>query len=162
MSGLGNKDIFSKNLNRYLELSNKTRNEVCEALDLKYSTFTDWLNGNRYPRIDKIELLANYFNITKSDLIEENTSIEYDTFIIDNDMKIVVTTSTSNTDNTNNIIRLIKYYNSFNKNTKKMAFDYLEHLSRLQHYEDELRAAHNDNSNNSEELDKIHRDFNKF
>ena len=39
---------------------------------LNYSTVRDWTNGRAYPRIDKIEMLANYFGIQKSDLIEDN------------------------------------------------------------------------------------------
>ena len=35
------------------------------------STFNDWANGRKYPRIDNIEFLANFFGIKKSDLIEE-------------------------------------------------------------------------------------------
>ena len=46
------------------------RNDICKDLGFKYTTFTDWYNGNIYPRIDKIEMLANYFRIEKSDLIE--------------------------------------------------------------------------------------------
>lgn len=71
MSALGNKKVFAKNLKRYIEKSGKDRNEICKDLGLKYSTFSEWVNANKYPRIDKIELLANYFNIHKSDLIEE-------------------------------------------------------------------------------------------
>lgn len=59
MSDIGNRTIFSKNLQYYMERSGKTRSEICLALGLKYSTFTDWVNGNKYPRIDKIESLAN-------------------------------------------------------------------------------------------------------
>lgn len=70
MSDLGNKEIFSKNLKYYMTINNKTRNDICKDLGFKYTTFTDWYNGNIYPRIDKIEMLANYFRIEKSDLIE--------------------------------------------------------------------------------------------
>lgn len=70
MSDLGNKEIFSKNLKYYMELNNKDRNDVCRDLKFPYTTFAEWYNGNIYPRIDKIEMLANYFNIKKSDLIE--------------------------------------------------------------------------------------------
>ncbi|MFR2787431.1 MAG: S24 family peptidase [Clostridia bacterium] len=70
MSDLGNKEIFAKNLKYYMTINNKTRNDVCKDLNFKYTTFTDWYNGNIYPRIDKIEMLANYFRIEKSDLIE--------------------------------------------------------------------------------------------
>lgn len=71
MSDLGNKKIFSKNLKHYMELNKKDRNDICNLLGFKYSTFSDWYNGNKYPRIDKIEILANYFHIEKSDLIED-------------------------------------------------------------------------------------------
>lgn len=72
MSDLGNKEIFSKNLQYYMSLNNKDRNDVCKDLDFKYPTFSDWYNGKKYPRIDKIELLAMYFGIEKSDLIENH------------------------------------------------------------------------------------------
>lgn len=70
MSTIGNKEVFSSNLRFYMEKRNKSRNEVCEELNFKYTTFTDWCNGVKYPRIDNIEKLANYFGISKSDLIE--------------------------------------------------------------------------------------------
>ncbi len=70
MSDLGNKEIFAKNLRYYMSKNKKDRNDICRDLKIPYSTLTDWYNGNIYPRIDKIELLANYFNIRKSDLVE--------------------------------------------------------------------------------------------
>ncbi|ERT59612.1 LexA family protein [Megasphaera vaginalis (ex Srinivasan et al. 2021)] len=70
-SDLGNKKIFAKNLSYYMEFYSKTRNEICKDLGLSYTTFTSWLTGTNYPRIDKIESLAKYFNINKADLIEE-------------------------------------------------------------------------------------------
>lgn len=73
MKTLENKEIFSRNLNYYMNKYGITRNDLCEQLDLKYMTLSDWINGKTYPRIDKIELLANYFNINKSDLIEDKT-----------------------------------------------------------------------------------------
>lgn len=72
MSDLGNKEVFSRNLRYYMNKNNKDRNQVCKDLGIKYTTFTDWYNGKKYPRIDKIELLANYFGIQKSDLIERH------------------------------------------------------------------------------------------
>lgn len=71
MSDLGNKEIMARNIKYYMDLHGKTRNEICEALGVKYTTFSDWVRGNAYPRIDKIEMLANYFGIEKSDLVED-------------------------------------------------------------------------------------------
>jgi len=76
MSGLGNKEIMSKNIRFYMEKFDKDRNQVCKDLGFKYTTFADWVNGNKYPRIDKIEMLANYFGIQKSDLIEDKCENE--------------------------------------------------------------------------------------
>ncbi|WP_302804078.1 helix-turn-helix transcriptional regulator [Eubacterium callanderi] len=71
MSDIGNKEIFSGNLKFYMQKFDKTRNDVCDDLGFKYTTFSDWVNGKKYPRIDKIEMLANYFGVEKSDLIED-------------------------------------------------------------------------------------------
>lgn len=78
MSNLGNKSIMARNIQHYMEMYNKTRNDMCEALGVKYTTLADWIKGNTYPRIDKIELMANYFGIQKSDLIEDKS--DQDTF----------------------------------------------------------------------------------
>jgi len=64
------KEIFANNLKYYMNKKGIDRNTLCSDLDLKYTTVRDWLKGITYPRIGKIELLANYFGINKSDLIE--------------------------------------------------------------------------------------------
>ena len=69
-----NKEIFANNLNFYMEKKGVDRNTLCADLNLKYTTVRDWLKGITYPRIGKIELLANYFNINKSDLIENKAT----------------------------------------------------------------------------------------
>lgn len=76
MSSLGNKEIFARNLQYYIDRSGKDRREIVDALGFPYSTFTEWLNARKYPRIDKIEILADYFGILKSDLIEEKLTPE--------------------------------------------------------------------------------------
>lgn len=71
MSNIGNKAIMSKNLKYYIERSGKDRRELAEIWGFPYSTVTEWINGRKYPRIDRIEVMADYFGILKSDLIEE-------------------------------------------------------------------------------------------
>lgn len=75
MSGLGNKAILAKNLKYYMELSDKTQAELCRLLGINVTTFSEWIRANSYPRIDKIEILANYFGINKSDLIEDKSQV---------------------------------------------------------------------------------------
>ena len=74
MSSLGNKKIMANNIQYYMNKYEKSRQDMCDALGVKYTTFTDWVKGNSYPRIDKIELMANYFGISKADLVEDHTS----------------------------------------------------------------------------------------
>ena len=76
MSNLGNKEIMAKNIRYYMDKYDKTRQEMCDALGVKYTTFTDWVKGNSYPRIDKIELMANYFGISKADLVEDHNDMQ--------------------------------------------------------------------------------------
>ena len=71
MTSLGNKSIMAKNLNYYVNRSGKTQKELAEIVGVATSTFNDWMKGKKYPRIDKIEMLANLFGILKSDLIED-------------------------------------------------------------------------------------------
>ncbi len=71
MSDLGNKQIMARNLRRYMDQKEVSRKDICEALGLSYMTVSDWINGKTYPRIDKIEMLANYFGVSKADLVEE-------------------------------------------------------------------------------------------
>lgn len=73
MSTLGNKEIMAKNIRYYMDSRGIDRNKICADLNLKYTTFTDWINAKTYPRIDKIELMANYFGISKSDLVEDKS-----------------------------------------------------------------------------------------
>lgn len=66
-----NKTIIANNIQYYMDKTGKKRKELCMDLDIKYSTLSEWLQGKKYPRIDKIEKLADYFGVQKSDLIEE-------------------------------------------------------------------------------------------
>jgi repressor LexA len=56
-----------------MAINDKSRKDLAEALGISYYTVTDWVKGKKYPRMDKVEMLANYFGILKSDLIEEKT-----------------------------------------------------------------------------------------
>ena len=72
MSNIGNKETFAKNLLYYMNKHGKEQKEIAEIIGVAPSTFNTWIKGNKYPRMDKVERLANYFGILKSDLIEEH------------------------------------------------------------------------------------------
>ena len=63
------REIFSKNLRHYLSINNKTQSDLSRDLKITTSTISDWVNAKKYPRMDKVQLLADYLGIKKSDLV---------------------------------------------------------------------------------------------
>ena len=70
MTAVINKKVMAQNIKRCMKTKGISRKELCNRLGFAYSTVTDWLNAEKYPRIDKIELMANFFGVNKSELIE--------------------------------------------------------------------------------------------
>lgn len=71
MKDLGNKHVMSMNLKRLMAEKNISAKELSRRLDFPYTTLLSWLKADNYPRIDKIEAMADYFGVQKSDLIEQ-------------------------------------------------------------------------------------------
>lgn len=70
------KKIFSKNLKKYMQMYDKSQTDLIEDLGLNRSSVSTWVNGTRLPRMDKVDMLANYFNVNRSNLLEEKNSEE--------------------------------------------------------------------------------------
>lgn len=70
-----NKEVMSKNLKKYMDKKGVNAAEVCNALGFKPNTFSNWINAKIYPRIDKIQMLAEYFGISKAALVEDADNI---------------------------------------------------------------------------------------
>ena len=76
MSDLGNKEIMAKNIKRYLEKKGITGKDLALAINVPPSTLYSWMQASAYPRIDKIEMMANYFGISKADLVEDAENVK--------------------------------------------------------------------------------------
>ncbi len=77
---LGNKEIMAKNISRLMKENNVDRNKLSRDLKISYTTISDWINAKTNPRIDKIEMLAKYFGVEKSSLVESpNKIVQLDT-----------------------------------------------------------------------------------
>lgn len=64
------KMIMAKNIQKLMDVNNKSRQDLCNALGFKYSTLSEWLQAKKYPRADKISKLASYFNVSRSELVD--------------------------------------------------------------------------------------------
>ena len=80
------KTIFSKNLKNYMELNGKTQIDLINDLGFNKSAVSTWCNGTRLPRMDKVDALAKYFGISRSDLIEEKAEIA-ESYYLNDDAK---------------------------------------------------------------------------
>lgn len=65
-------DILVKNLLFYLDRLGLTQTEFARELDYPETTVSNWFNKNTYPRPDKIQEMANYFGVRRTDLTENN------------------------------------------------------------------------------------------
>jgi transcriptional regulator with XRE-family HTH domain len=72
MSNLGNKKTMAKNIRRLMNENNMNSKDVYTAIGVPQATFSNWINAETYPRIDKIEKMAKLFNVSKAELVEEN------------------------------------------------------------------------------------------
>jgi transcriptional regulator with XRE-family HTH domain len=73
MAIVENKTVFARNLRYYIEFKGVRKIEVARAVKVSSGTISDWISERTYPRMDKIQLLAEFFGIKKTDLIEEHS-----------------------------------------------------------------------------------------
>ncbi len=66
-----NQEVFTRNFNRYLARSKSKQIDIARAVGVSSGTISDWKIGRAYPRMDKVQALADYFGIQKSDLVED-------------------------------------------------------------------------------------------
>lgn len=81
------KRIFSKNLNKYLSLFNKTQKEVADAIDVSPQTFNTWCQGIALPRMGKVQRLADYFGVGKTDLIDEKSETDNSPYYLNDETR---------------------------------------------------------------------------
>lgn len=71
MSSNDFKNIFSKNLQYFMKQKNVSQAKLVEDLNLPYTTVVSWITGERLPRMDKVQLLSDYFGVENSALLED-------------------------------------------------------------------------------------------
>lgn len=73
MQDIGNKNVMAANIRRYMAEKGINAKELSKAIKVPYTTVLSWTKAEYYPRIDKIEMMSDYFGCLKSDLIESKT-----------------------------------------------------------------------------------------
>lgn len=61
----------SYNIKQHLEKSGKTKKDLADFMGVSAATVTYWCNGERLPRMNKIDKMCIFFSCSRSDLIDD-------------------------------------------------------------------------------------------
>lgn len=110
------KRIFSDNLKYYLSTSGLTQVDLTNHMQVSCSTTSDWCNGKKLPRMEKIQKICDWLHITRDDLLEERTE-------------------TASKDSLSPYEkRLLELFNALNKDGQVRLLEYAEDFSNMQKY----------------------------
>ena len=68
------KKDFAAKLRYFMKIKGCRQSDISKELGLNMSTISSWCNGVMIPRMDKVKLLANYFGVNISDLLDLDNS----------------------------------------------------------------------------------------
>lgn len=72
------RDIFVKNLRYLMEARGITQADICRVLEVSSATASDWCSGKKFPRIDKVQRLADLLGVRLSTLTSEDGLRDYE------------------------------------------------------------------------------------
>ena len=78
---------FAARLKYYMNIKGCKQSDIARDLGINMSTISSWCNGVMIPRMEKIKMLADYFNIYMSDLLEDDTELNNKSYYINDDAK---------------------------------------------------------------------------
>ncbi len=58
-----NREIFAANFRRLMQTKGVNQAEVAKAVKVSNTTVSEWSRGLKYPRIDAMQRLADYFEV---------------------------------------------------------------------------------------------------
>lgn len=83
------KMTFGKNLRRLLSENDKTQADLCRRMKVSSATASDWANGKKIPRADKLQTICMWLGCELSDLLEESASGQVPQYYEDETVQIV-------------------------------------------------------------------------
>ena len=116
------KIIFSNNLKKLVANSNLPQREIANRIKVSPQTFNTWTQGIAIPRMKRIQLLADFFDVEKSDLIDEKTAID------NQDISVMVDDLMNNLNSTQT---LMYKGEPMDEVTKELVRASIEHAARI-------------------------------
>lgn len=63
--------IIAKNISLLMDKHGKEQNALAEYMNVSQATVSNWCRGVKLPRMDKIDRICEFFNVTRSQLMED-------------------------------------------------------------------------------------------
>lgn len=68
---------FPNTLKKYMDRDHLSQVDIAKRLNISKQTVSDWVHGKKFPRVDKMQELADLFGVLMSELYNPS-SINYD------------------------------------------------------------------------------------
>lgn len=75
MSAQDARKIVADNIQRLLNKKSVTQTKMADDLGFRETTVSGWMTAQSYPRIDKIQKMADYFGVTRSEITEPYSDV---------------------------------------------------------------------------------------
>lgn len=68
--------IIANNITKYMDRLGKTQIDLATYMDVSQATVSNWCKGLKVPRMDKIDKICRFFGISRSQLMDEENTIQ--------------------------------------------------------------------------------------
>ena len=104
---------FGKRLTYYLEQSGKMQKDLCDYLNVGKSTVSNWCKGLKSPRMNKVDEICRYLNITRTHLMGSDEEL-------------------AQLENENEEQEMLEKFNKLSESQQKQLINYAEFLLQQQ------------------------------
>ena len=73
---MNDREIFQRNLSKFLAESGMLQKDIAASLGVNRSTVSAWMTGRGYPRVDIMEKLAILFGVTTANIVGDPSAEE--------------------------------------------------------------------------------------
>lgn len=92
-------EMFSKNLDYIMTEKKMSNTELANGIGVTPTTIGYWRNGKKFPRMDKVDKICRFLQVSRSDLIEfDDTSREAPSYYDDPDVAAIANELKNNPD----------------------------------------------------------------
>ena len=67
--------LISENITRLMKENNKTRRQISNDLNVKYTTLCDWINGHSTPKPEAMAAMCDYFGVEMADFYRDTKNL---------------------------------------------------------------------------------------